>query len=91
MNKISKNVYAVQPYLVGPKQKKSLAVIIPSRLAKEYGVDTSTIFATYIDKNDNTIFLRMIRAATKICLRRGFNINPITMMGQDKQCASKGL
>jgi len=62
MDRIGKNVYAVQPYLVGPRQKKSLAIIIPSKLAKEYGINTSTIFATYVDKSDNTISLRMIRA-----------------------------
>jgi antitoxin component of MazEF toxin-antitoxin module len=65
MDRISKKSYAIQPYLVGPKQKKSLAVIIPSKLAKEFGVNTSTIFATYVDKNDNTISLRMIREANK--------------------------
>jgi hypothetical protein len=65
MDRISKNLYAVQPYKVGPKHKKSLAVIIPSKLAKEYGVDTSTIFATYVDKNDNTISLRMIKTVHK--------------------------
>jgi hypothetical protein len=65
MNRVSKNVYAIQPYLVGPREKKSLAVIIPSKLVKEYGIDTSTIFATYVDSNDNTISLRMIRDSHK--------------------------
>jgi hypothetical protein len=69
MDTVSKNVYAVQPYLVGPKHKKSLAVIIPSRLARKYGVDTSTIFATYIDKKDNTISLRMIRTADRTTMQ----------------------
>jgi hypothetical protein len=64
MNNASKKIYAVQPYQVGPKHNKSLAVIIPSKLAKEYGVDTSTIFATYAD-NDNTISMHMIRAVHK--------------------------
>jgi hypothetical protein len=65
MNNLSKKIYAVQPYQVGHKDKKSLALIIPSKLAKEYGVNTSTIFATYVDKNDNTISMHMIRAAHK--------------------------
>jgi hypothetical protein len=64
MNNISKKIYAVQPYQVGTRHNKSLAVIIPSKLAKEYGVDTSTIFATYAD-NDNTISMHMIRAVRK--------------------------
>jgi hypothetical protein len=63
MNRVSKNVYAVQPYLVGPREKKSLAVIIPSKLAKEYGVDTSTIFATYVNRTKKTISLQMVRTS----------------------------
>ena len=61
MNNLSKKIYAVQPYQVGPKHNKSLAVIIPSKLAKEFGVDTSTIFATCVE-NDKTISLHMIKA-----------------------------
>jgi hypothetical protein len=77
MDTISKNVYAIQPYLVGPKQKKSLAVIIPSRLARKYGVDTSTIFTTYVDKKDNTISLRMIRTAHKSSMQpTGESLSP---------------
>jgi antitoxin component of MazEF toxin-antitoxin module len=68
MSRLCKKMYAVQPYQVGPKNKKSLAVVIPSKLAKEFGVDTSTIFATYVDKSDNTISLQMVRAVHKNAL-----------------------
>jgi hypothetical protein len=63
LNNLSKKIYAMQPYQVGPKHKKSLAVIIPSKLAKEYRVDTSTIFATYVDKTKKTISLQMVRTS----------------------------
>jgi antitoxin component of MazEF toxin-antitoxin module len=44
-----KNIYVVQPYQVGNKDRKSLAIIIPAQIAKEYNFDTSTIFALKVD------------------------------------------
>lgn len=44
-----KNIYVVQPYQVGNKDRKSLAIIIPSQIAKEYRFDASTIFALRVD------------------------------------------
>jgi len=44
-----KNIYVVQPYQVGNKDRKSLAIIIPAQIAKEYSFDTSTIFALKVD------------------------------------------
>jgi hypothetical protein len=40
----NKNFYAVQPYKVGTRSGKSLAMIIPARFAKENQIDVSTIF-----------------------------------------------
>jgi len=45
----NRNVYVVQPYRVGTKDRKSLAIIIPAQIAKEYSFDTSTIFALKVD------------------------------------------
>jgi hypothetical protein len=43
-------IYAVQPYEVGPKnRKKSLALVIPSKIAEEYDINTSTIFAVQLE------------------------------------------
>ena len=39
-----RNVYVVQPYEVGPKVRKSLALIIPSKIVKDYDIDNNTIF-----------------------------------------------
>jgi len=44
-----KNIYVVQPYQVGNKDRKSLVIIIPAQIAKEYSFDTSTIFALKVD------------------------------------------
>jgi hypothetical protein len=55
-----RNVYATQPYLVGSKDRKSLAIIIPARLVKEYDVDTSTIFAVRADKRTKSILMYMV-------------------------------
>ena len=57
---ISKSTYAVQPYHVGRKDRKSLAVIIPSEVAKEFNVSTSTIFVVHTDKKNKTLTLNMI-------------------------------
>ena len=50
-----KSVYALQPYYVGSKNSKSLVICIPSKVAKEYNLDTSTIFVLQIDQKINKI------------------------------------
>jgi hypothetical protein len=47
-----KTVYAIQPYHVGSKNAKSLALVIPAKIAKKYQIYTSTIFA--LKGNDTT-------------------------------------
>lgn len=50
---LQRNVHFVQPYYVGTKDRKSLAVIIPSQIVKDQNIDTSTAFAIRVadDKN----------------------------------------
>jgi hypothetical protein len=60
---ISKSTYAIQPYHVGRKDRKSLAVIIPAKVAKEFNVNTSTIFAIQTDKQNKILTLRMIETS----------------------------
>jgi antitoxin component of MazEF toxin-antitoxin module len=57
---ITKSIYAIQPYHVGRKERKSLAVIIPAKIAKEFNVNTSTIFVVRADKSNKSLTLRMI-------------------------------
>jgi hypothetical protein len=40
----NKIIYVVQPYKVGTKRGKSLAMIIPAEFARDNHIDTSTIF-----------------------------------------------
>jgi antitoxin component of MazEF toxin-antitoxin module len=61
----SRNVYATQPYLVGSKGRKSLAIIIPARLVKEYDVNTSTIFAVRAEKRTNRIIMYTVHGQSK--------------------------
>jgi antitoxin component of MazEF toxin-antitoxin module len=62
MNMLSKATYAVQPYQVGRKNKKSLVVVIPAKIAKECNIDTSTIFAIQLGNHKKKITLQMVDA-----------------------------
>jgi inorganic pyrophosphatase/exopolyphosphatase len=39
-----RNNHLTQPYLVGSKNSKSLAIVIPSQIVKKYQISTSTVF-----------------------------------------------
>ena len=58
-----KSTYLVQPYHVGSKNAKSLAVIIPAEVAKGYNITTSTVLALKAEKNPGTIILQIIDEA----------------------------
>jgi hypothetical protein len=60
-----RNVYVTQPYLVGSKGRKSLAIIIPARLVKDYDVNTSTIFAARAEKKTNRIIMYTVHGQSK--------------------------
>jgi hypothetical protein len=55
-------VYAVQPYEVGPKNRdrKSLALVIPSKIVEECNVNTSTIFTIQLGHQKKSITLHMV-------------------------------
>jgi len=40
-----KELYVLQPYEVGSRKAKSLALIIPAKVVKECDIGTSTVFA----------------------------------------------
>jgi hypothetical protein len=56
-----KNIYAIQPYYVGSKNGKSLAIVIPSKVAKKYNLDPSTIFSLKTDDITKTITLQNVQ------------------------------
>jgi hypothetical protein len=47
-----KSVYVIQPYEVGSKKAKSLAVVIPATVVKKYRINSSTIFALRPEDED---------------------------------------
>ena len=57
---LSKTVYAVQPYQVGNRKRKSLVVVIPANVTKECKINTSTIFAIHVDSEKRNITLNML-------------------------------
>jgi hypothetical protein len=57
----NKILYVVQPYKVGTKNTKSLAMIIPAGFARDNHIDTSTIFIlrNLKDQTGNLTFQRV--------------------------------
>jgi hypothetical protein len=55
-----KSTYAIQPYQVGRRDRKSLAIIIPAKIAKEYEVNTSTVFVIHTDKHRKNLTLHVV-------------------------------
>jgi hypothetical protein len=61
-----KSLYVLQPYKVGSKNSKSLAIIIPAEVKKECNIDISTPFALYPDKKTKRVTLQNINATIQI-------------------------
>jgi hypothetical protein len=57
-----KDLFIIQPYLVGSKRAKSLAVIIPARIAKENDINSSTVFTLKVDRETKAMTLNVIDA-----------------------------
>jgi antitoxin component of MazEF toxin-antitoxin module len=58
-----KSLYALQPYYIGSKDGKSLALIIPAKVAKRYNVDASTVFTLQVDEQKKQLILQTINKA----------------------------
>lgn len=55
-----KQVYVLQPYQVGSKDGKSLALIIPAKVARQCSVNTSTVFTLRVDEGTKRIMLQTL-------------------------------
>jgi hypothetical protein len=62
---LQKNFFAVQPYLVGSRQSKSIAITIPSALVKLHNIDRSTIFILKENAEKNRFDLEIINQNSK--------------------------
>ena len=60
MTKTAKKRYVIQPYNVG-KDKKSLAIVIPTQIVKKYNLNSSsTIFFMQEEEQTNSLLLKKI-------------------------------
>lgn len=57
---IQRNQYVIQPYNVGPKERKSLVMRIPASVAKEYQIDRNTIFILKPENDGRLILHRVV-------------------------------
>ncbi|MGD9533436.1 MAG: hypothetical protein AB7V56_06675 [Candidatus Nitrosocosmicus sp.] len=58
-----RNRYLLQPYEVGAKNAKSLALVIPSAIVKRYQINTSTGFVLKYD--ESKIVLQFVKMNKK--------------------------
>ena len=61
-----KSIYILQPYHVGSKNGKSLAMVIPARVAKACNIDISTAFALRVDKSRKHITLESLNEINEL-------------------------
>jgi hypothetical protein len=59
-----RDIHIIQPYWVGTKDRKSLAMIIPAQIVKGQNLNTSTILAMRVSNNAN-IILKVIDTRPK--------------------------
>ncbi len=85
---LGRYIHAVQPYWVGTKDRKSLALIIPAQIAKEQELSASTIFALRID-DTKKIILQVVSAK---CEDEGTMMRPAdkSFQAPNQQVSSSG-
>jgi hypothetical protein len=59
--KSRRRIYATQPYAVGSKAGKSLAVIIPAKIARQCDITTDTVFSVKADTRTKAVTLQTIK------------------------------
>jgi antitoxin component of MazEF toxin-antitoxin module len=85
---LGRHIHVVQPYWVGTKDRKSLALIIPAQIAKEQNLNASTIFALRID-DKKKIILQVVSAK---CEEEETMMSPAdkSFQAPDQQVSSSG-
>ena len=56
-----KSVYVIQPYEVGATKRKSLAMIIPAKYARDNQIDKSTVFIVKANEQNGKIVFHRIK------------------------------
>jgi antitoxin component of MazEF toxin-antitoxin module len=60
---MQKSVHSVQGFEIGPRARKSLAIVIPASVVRELGITTSSIMALTVESNTNRICLEILNVA----------------------------
>jgi hypothetical protein len=75
-----RKMYVLQPYEVGSKRSKSLALLIPAKMVREYNINTSTVFALRANSGTKTITLQQtlypIDNEQEMTIPTGESLNP---------------
>lgn len=60
-----RRIYAIQPYEVGSKRGRSLALIIPARIARQCDITPNTTFSVKADTMTKAVTLQTIKLMTE--------------------------
>jgi hypothetical protein len=55
-----KSVYALQPYKAGSKNYKSLVLVIPASVVKQYNINSSTIFTLIANEKLGSVIIKKL-------------------------------
>jgi hypothetical protein len=61
----TRRIYATQPYEVGSKRGRSLALIIPAGIARQCNITPNTVFSVKADTRTKTVTLQTINLTTE--------------------------
>jgi hypothetical protein len=62
---IERAIEFVQPYQVGQKNKKSLAIIIPAKIARQCQITPDTLFSVKGDRTTMAVTLQTVKLTTE--------------------------
>jgi hypothetical protein len=58
---VERSIEFVQPYQVGQKNKKSLAIIIPAKIARQCQITPDTLFSVKGDRTTKAVTLQTVK------------------------------
>lgn len=65
MDTVERSIEFVQPYQVRQKNKKSLAVIIPAKIARQCNITPDTLFSVKGDRTTKAVTLQTVKLTTE--------------------------
>jgi antitoxin component of MazEF toxin-antitoxin module len=85
-----REMYIIQPYLVGSKHGRSLAVIIPAQIAREYKINASTAFTFRVNRESKSITLQIVDVATEKTKKEMMRPADESFQAPNQQVSSSG-